>query len=483
MSLEVVQINDRAAEPEVVTPGPRQIVDDIIALWKEEPLTESLGAAKLHGAVKKRHPNWLVLEKRVRQLLKEFGLNVNLTSNQVCYAKDIKAHPTPTDLPLPENVQVTMTSKRGKGLYAKRPIKKGTILWEEPPLFFVPQLQSMPLVKQGQCCAYCGKVLDQKTSAKLRLGLDCQLCPMVWCLQRCKLTNLLHLALYHLTGKRLIDAEKFMELEDYCLQELWNALYALAHIQAQITMEKKPEAGKLTLKDKFDSLALVSQQVRYRAVNLGAGAFDLMTGGALFVEEQQELLWKEGYAKFTAIFPRLSGVTYDDFLTMLGTYNINNLDLNVFMMQLHLNHNCDPNVDVSTHPTDRSMPLKVVADRDIAGGEELTTTYVNPSHPIHQRQRELRVNWGFVCLCNRCKLEKQEDQRRQSHLKPAETKEDIRKMLAQEDPKQEIELEVPSPGLGERRKLVRFDDHVLQLTQETENPPGDANIYDTYHTK
>lgn len=480
MSLEVVQINDREPESEVVTPHPRQVVDDIIALWKEDPLTESLGAAKLHGQVKKRHPNWLVLEKRVRQLLKEFGLNVNLTAQQVSYAKDIKAHPTPKDVIMPENVQVTMTLKRGKGLYAKRPIKKGTILWEEAPLFYVPQLQSTPLMKQGQCCAYCGKVLE-KNNANLTLGLDCQLCPMVWCLQRCKSSNTLHLALYHLTGKRLIDAEKFMELEDYCLQELWNALYALAHIQAQIIMEKKPEAGKLSLKDKFDSLALVSQQVRYRAVNLGAGAFDLMTGGALFVEEQQEILWKDGYSKFTAVFPRLSGVTYDDFLTMLGTYNINNLDLNVFMIQLHLNHNCDPNVDVNTHATDRSKPLKVVADRDIAGGEELTTTYVNPSHPVLQRLRELRVNWGFVCACNRCKLEKQQDQRKQSLLKPLQTKEDIRKMLKEEEPSQEIELEVPSPSLGERRKLVRFDDNVLQLTQETENLPGDANIYETYH--
>ena len=84
----------------------------------------------------------------------------------------------------------------------------------------------------------------------------------------------------------------------------------------------------------------------------------------------------------------------------MGTYNINNLDSNVFLIQSHLNHNCSPNTSVETE-MQRTDGLKVFAARDIKSGEELTTTYVNPSHTVHQRQRELRVNWDlFVGVLN-----------------------------------------------------------------------------------
>lgn len=481
-NLTVVSINDKESGlDDNLVPGPRQVVDDIIAIWKEDPSTELMGGAKLHALVKKRHPNWQLLEKRTKGLLKEFGLSNNATE-PVSYAKEIKAHPTPSDIEIPPLVRVTMTLKRGKGLFARKAIKKGEELWLESPLFFVPPLQNVQLMKMGQCCAYCGRNIETKTKDVIAKNLDCELCPMVWCLEKCKKANTLHSNLYHLSGKRLVDGEAFMQLEEYCLAELWNALYAIAMIQAQITMERKPGPGVLTKRQLFDLLALVGQDVRYKALNLGGGAFDLMSGGALFVEEQQETLWKLAYTRFAKVFPRLEGFDYQLFLQMLGTYNINNVDSNVFMLQLHMNHNCEPNVDVDSHSTDRTAAISVKAARDIRAGEELTTTYVNPSHTVHQRQRELRVNWGFVCGCERCKREKQEAQRRQSQSQSVQSKEDVRKMLSETklDDEGGIELVVPTEQNGERRKLVRFDEKVLQLTEETENEAGTCKPEDIY---
>lgn len=43
-----------------------------------------------------------------------------------------------------------------------------------------------------------------------------------------------------------------------------------------------------------------------------------------------------------------------------------------------------------------------------------------------------------------------------------------------------IELVVPTEQNGERRKLVRFDEKVLQLTEETENEAGTCKPEDIY---
>lgn len=153
---------------------------------------------------------------------------------------------------------------------------------------------------------------------------------------------------------------------------------------------------------------------------------------------------------------------------MMGTYNINNLDSNVFLIQSHLNHNCSPNTSVETE-MQRTDGLKVFAARDIKSGEELTTTYVNPSHTVHQRQRELRVNWGFVCGCAKCKEDlKQNERRKSSSHQGLQNASSIRNMLkaTKETVGEEgIELEVPSEFNGERRKSVRFDEKVVAVKE------------------
>ena len=300
-------------------------------------------------------------------------------------------------------------------------------------------------------------------------GLDCDVCAEVWCSKKCKqIDSQLHGATKHNVFNpnskkpKIIDSNAFLELQEYCLKESWNALYAIALIYANIVLDK------LGVKQKqFNAMARVSQDVRYKALDSGGGTFDNMNGGALFVQEQQETLWKEGYEKFLRVFPK-NTISYKEFLYMMGTYNINNLDSSVYLTQSHLNHNCDPNTTVDT-ALDRISGLKVFAKRDIKEGEELTTTYVNPSHTLHQRQRELRVNWGFICACDKCKSDANATGRRKSSS--ASKKQDaknIRNMLKEtkeqvgEDG--EIELDIPPHEFnGERRKSVRFDETVVAV--------------------
>lgn len=481
--VEVLSINDSSPESDQpIIPHERQVVDDVIAIWKEDSDTESLGAAKLHGVIKSRHPNWSLSEKRVKTLLKKFGLS-NSSDQQFNYASEITSKPDP-NLELPEKVKVLMTTKRGKGLYSKTNIGKGELIWEEQPIFFVPPLANLKLIKTGKACTYCGRSLTNRVASgtsALR-GLDCNACPELWCSIDCKKQDQLHATLKHLVknaNKKKINGEKYLELEDYCIQEQWNALFAITLIYANVLEDKTGEKSSY-----FGSMARVLQDIRYKALNSSAGSFDSLSGGALFVQEQQENLWKEGFDKFSKVFPlstQNNDIDYNEFLMMLGAYNINNLNSCVYKIHSHLNHNCNPSVSVETSPTARTEGIKVYAARDIKANEELTTTYVNPAHTVLQRQRELRANWGFTCSCQKCKDDTKVQHRRKSsssNTSPSnngkkasneqesmDDKSNIRKMLA--DTKESlgddgIDLEIPNDAHnGERRKSVRFDEKVI----------------------
>lgn len=469
--IEVVSINDLLQEVDSATvPHERQVVEAVISIWKEDPSTESLGIAKLHSIVKQRHANWSLSEKRVKSLLKKFGLSPNSENEQYSYAKDITSEKTP-GLTLPDSVNLVMTSKRGKGLFARMNILKGEVIWEEAPLFLVPLLAHAELINSGRACAYCGKLVNEpsRTLAGLSVlrGLDCNICQEIWCSLQCKnLNTLKHAATKHgsRATRKIIDVEAYERLVHYCIKEQWNALYSITEIFADILLDKDG-----LKEEQFKAMARVSQKVRYKALSSSAGAFDSLQGGAMFVEEQQELLWEKGYDLFCEVFPTASeskSITFDEFLFMLGTYNINNLDSSVYLIQSHMNHNCGPNTSVETS-VKRSEGLKVVAKSDIKVGEELTTSYVNPGHAIKQRQRELRVNWGFLCKCSKCKADLSEQHRRKSSG-AAGTKDraEIKNMLelTSRELGDQVELEIPLDFNGERRKSVRFDDKVVKVT-------------------
>ena len=80
-----------------------------------------------------------------------------------------------------------------------------------------------------------------------------------------------------------------------------------------------------------------------------------------------------------------------------------------------LNHDCDCNVGPDrVHPEtgrrdiamgDRSARGTVYALRDIAQGEELLTSYIDPSLPVEDRRLLLRRGYGFDCACATCVAE------------------------------------------------------------------------------
>lgn len=78
-------------------------------------------------------------------------------------------------------------------------------------------------------------------------------------------------------------------------------------------------------------------------------------------------------------------------------------------MHSHLNHSCFPNASVR-HLDQRTAlsRITIVAKRNIAAGEELLITYVDPSLGVRKRRAQLGA-WGFgECKCERCIEEEKE---------------------------------------------------------------------------
>lgn len=386
-----------------VVPHERSVMDFVIHMWKTDPTSESLSMKKSHDEVKKKNPDWTLSEKRFRSILKKFNLLPNPVPESLTYASEITSFESPK-LSLPPKVKLIMTAKRGKGLFAKANIEKGEVLWKEWPLFMVPPLALADLIKKGNACTLCGQLVRRlRTGASVISGEECRICPEVWCSKVCKSNNQkLHGMLKHENSRTLskINPQAFDGLMDYAVSEQWNALYAITLITATMLAD---DTG--LKKKQFEALAKVSQRVRSKVATAAGGS---ASTNSSFFESQHEQLWDEGFKHFTNCFPALSqepSCTFENFLYMLGAYNINNLDSSIFLIQSHLNHNCEPNTEVETGELRKDCAIKVVACRPISSGEEITTTYVNPLHSLNHRQNALRINWGFICKCKRCKDE------------------------------------------------------------------------------
>ncbi|GMM37823.1 S-adenosylmethionine-dependent methyltransferase [Saccharomycopsis crataegensis] len=517
--IEILSINDKDpndAEGVQITPNERMVVSEVIQIWKHDPATESLGIAKLHVLVKAAQPNWSLSEKRLKTLLKKYGLLAN--QPKFCYVNEITSKPTP-GLELPPKIKLQTAKSKGKGLYASQFIAKGELIWEEKPFIFVPPLDHVYLMKIGKSCAYCGKLLQSRLfdSQSFLNGLDCKYCSQLWCSKGCKKSDSLHIILNHneklskSKNKLKLDSSKWQKYKEFCLENRWSAAFAVGLIRIH---ELSDETGIVA--KQFDAFAKIGQDIRYKASDSSAGAFDNSNGGdgALFVKEQQELLWHKGHELFNEIFD-VEGenpdtisqhkISYEDYLLYIGTYNINNIE-SLYLIQSHLNHNCVKNVDVRVADNTRKLSdgIKVYAARNIKAGEELVTSYVNPTHNVNQRKRELRVNWGFNCSCNRCKEEEKETHRLQSNIgsdpkkaspnpnekkadeltvngdKPLKSsrknsmrkssdlssRNDIKKMLEGAKNDGEFELEEADDSLTVRRKSVRFDEKVVAVANE-----------------
>lgn len=138
--------------------------------------------------------------------------------------------------------------------------------------------------------------------------------------------------------------------------------------------------------------------------------------------------------------------SYESFLELLGTVGINQeASGGLYALHAHLNHSCEPNLQVSLArrmcaepkkvrnlpksfappdpsalPCDLPSPnpsgvrgtnrLTLLARRTIQPGEELCISYVNFALTRAERRQALREEYGFWCSCPKCLREKKTDE-------------------------------------------------------------------------
>ena len=148
------------------------------------------------------------------------------------------------DVDLPANIHIIMSSKRVRDYMLKKILKRRFDVVRRT-LVFVPPLANVHLMKNASACTYCGKLLQQSEASAVLKGLDCNVCAEVWCSKKCKqlegtLHGLLKHNVYNPSSKRskTIDAEAFLEIQEYCLEEQWNALYAITLIYANCVIDR-----------------------------------------------------------------------------------------------------------------------------------------------------------------------------------------------------------------------------------------------------
>ncbi|DBA00386.1 TPA: hypothetical protein N0F65_000571 [Lagenidium giganteum] len=121
-------------------------------------------------------------------------------------------------------------------------------------------------------------------------------------------------------------------------------------------------------------------------------------------------LLEAGHAKYDENLAKLaerhpaSGFTCDQLLQAVFAMQCNAFDSGVFLFNAMFNHDCNPNC-IKFTPEDVAPGLSEVRlAKSVKKGEALTISYLYPREQTRsRRQRNLREQFGFVCICELCR--------------------------------------------------------------------------------
>ncbi|EMD30911.1 hypothetical protein CERSUDRAFT_163648 [Gelatoporia subvermispora B] len=411
-----------------ISPPEHDLKQALVSLRAQNP---ALGVPKLHALLLSQHPDWTVSEKRTRKILQSEGLVLGPTP--ILKTSDGSAELLPTSrviegldlLKWTPKVEVRYFGKgKGKGLVAKEYVAEGEIVWKEDPFILAPEWDIYDLQTSSLSCTYCSTPLQNSTlvipcpASTSHTPCTARFCSRL-CLSRSARTHPLLCPAQNPASAPLLA---------FARKAQWMALHALAQCTARIllTNQQDPSALQADL-EVVRALAQLGMEERAKG--------EWMKGA-----EPDRATWKRAYQLFVQAFrdptddahkkklakllkkPLSKDIAdelfdYDAFLRGLGRMSLN-LEAHggLYVLHSHLNHSCAPNASIR-HLDQRTAlsRITVIAKRDIAPGEELLITYVNPALPLPQRRREV-MEWGFgKCNCERC-LEEEKD-----HAKEGET--------------------------------------------------------------
>ncbi|KAK8844659.1 hypothetical protein IAR55_006506 [Kwoniella newhampshirensis] len=428
----------------------------------------SLGITKLFAQLKIDHPDWTVSEKRFRKALQSVAGSTTVSNGTPASSNgdassstlesvliaDTGMDPSIDIASIAPKVKVKMFSGgKGKGLVAKERLQQGEVLWQEEPWIVTADPELYPFLASKRMCSQCFTLFPQ---ADPPLSVSCSFCDTAhFCTRLCYSKARSKTAAHHdlLCPGQNPDV---VNLLTFIHQKRARSIDAVARIIARWRGER--DWGDKTKADEIEhrvwkGMARVSQRKK-----------EMERKEWEFVGEMRIHEWKlvhiiicnvlnpqptdENYKKFQRLLiakhprkmkpPPLTDAevdrwfSFESFLQLYGLVGLNQEDSGgLYALHAHLNHSCEPNIQVrnmpksfvppapSELPCDLPPPIQagnrgtnkltMIARRTIHPGDELLISYVNIAKSREDRRNDLREDYGFWCYCPRCVREKKEE--------------------------------------------------------------------------
>ncbi|KAJ7271065.1 hypothetical protein C8J57DRAFT_1320581 [Mycena rebaudengoi] len=395
-------------------PPDAELQDALAQLKAQNP---ALGIAKIHARLREEHPDWVVSEKRTRKVLL---LVASESAPSAPNPSALNPHPTSALVPgldvgawTPRVAVRLFNAQKGKGLVASQKIKAGETVWTEDPFVIAPEWEIYDKMRAGAACAFCTTLFPLA-----RTRVRCPHCPAAFCSAACRTRA------GETTHALLCPAQNpaSMPLLRWARAREWMALHALVQCTARVL--RAYAAGEAQgEKDWGVAAAFAELGMEERAKYS-------------FKSEPDRETWRTAFEMYCHAFHRprrddgapapklpdeekrvaailrmplpahVEAALFDydtGFLRGLGRMSLN-LEAHggLYTLHAHLNHSCAPNVSVR-HLDQRTALARITlrATADIAVGQELLITYVDPQAGYAERRGAL-AGWGFVCACARC---------------------------------------------------------------------------------
>ncbi|WVQ94251.1 hypothetical protein IAU59_001330 [Kwoniella sp. CBS 9459] len=435
----------------------------------------SLGIVKLLAQLKVDHPEWQVSEKRFRKFLlatssssggdhnesaSQAGPSQNSDGEKILIAQTGFDRSLDVAALAPKVKTKMFSGGKGKGLIAKEKLLGGEMIWQEEPWVVTPDPGLYPYLTSRQMCSQCFNLFERPAPP---MSVPCNYCPDAhFCNRLCyakargsassSSSTQIGGGGHHdlLCPDQNKDAASLLS---FIKQKGTRSLDAVARIIALWRGEREwgEEQKAKAIEDRiWKGMARVSQKdkeaERREWEFIGQPRLEewRMTH-LLLVKVLNPAKHDDNYKPFIKLLTAKRKAkpipltkeeeerwfSFESFLELLGLVGLNQEDSGgLYALHAHLNHSCEPNVQVRNLPKDWKPPpasdlpadlpppmsasnrgtnkLTMLARKTIHPGDELVISYVNQNLSRDERRTALREGYGFWCACTRCAREKKE---------------------------------------------------------------------------
>ncbi|WWC67212.1 uncharacterized protein I206_101119 [Kwoniella pini CBS 10737] len=437
-----------------ITPTEEELKNKASSLRELNP---TLGINKLLLQLKLDEPNWIVSEKRFKKYItpsiNTTSTNLNDDNNEIdeLIAKTGIDNSIEISKIAPKvKVKMFNLNGKGKGLIAKEKLQKGELLWHEEPWIGTSDPSLWPFLEDNDMCTSCLTLFQQKNQP---LSIKCKFCKQInFCNRLCykksieensthndflcieqnsnsksilnfikqkksrDLQGVIRIISKWRKEREFGDLNKSIEIQN----RIWNSM---ARINQKLKEEERKE-WPFIAKDRMEEWRLTHLLI-LNALNPspkdeGYKSFQKFLNSKK--RNESKPITKEEEERW---------FSFESFLELLGLIGLNQESSGgLYILHSHLNHSCDPNLQVRNLPKNWIAPnelpaelpppmttqnrgtnrISIIVKKEIIHkGEELTISYVDQRLSRNERRIKLREQYGFWCFCQRCIKEKKEE--------------------------------------------------------------------------